>query len=127
MSSRDPHGPGRLVAVAGLFSAKDREYQHRVDAVAARVRDLGGEVVARIVQRRGVSDGGVQLMGAPLSRRFLLGPGRLEELATACAAEGVDVVVFVNELDAHQRQSLADRLGRPVLSAADLEGPAAAL
>jgi hypothetical protein len=64
----------RSVVLVGLFSAKDRTYQTQLDALEARVTALGAHVLERFVQRRGVSDGGVRLMTAPLSRRFLIRP-----------------------------------------------------
>ncbi|WP_433088530.1 hypothetical protein ACQP1P_20870 [Dactylosporangium sp. CA-052675] len=111
----------RSVVLVGLFSAKDRDYQARLDALDARVAALGGHVLERFVQRRGVSDGGVRLMTAPLTRRFLIGPGKLEEIATTCSSQSIDAVVFANDLSAYQRRWLSTRLGRPVLTATDLD------
>ncbi|WP_131831561.1 hypothetical protein [Pseudofrankia asymbiotica] len=105
----------------GLFSARDRDYQARLDVLDARVTALGGQVLERFVQRRGVSDGGVRLMTTPLSRRFLIGPGKLEEIATACSTKNIDAVIFVNDLNAYQRRWLSTRLGRPVLTQTDLD------
>ena len=113
----------RSVVLVGLFSAKDRDYQARIDALDARVAALGGHVLERFVQRRGVSDGGVRLMTAPLSRRFLIGRGKLEEIATTCSSRNVDAVVFANDLSSYQRRWLSTRLGRPVLTATDLDEP----
>ncbi|WP_064741713.1 HflX-like GTP-binding protein [Hamadaea tsunoensis] len=110
------------VLLAGLFSAKDRDYADRLDELAARVEVLGGRVVGRFVQRRGVSHGGVRLMGRPLSRRFVVGPGKVREIAAACVDRDVDGVVFANELDAYRRRRLYEALGTPVLAAADLAG-----
>ncbi|MBL7496122.1 hypothetical protein I6A84_01220 [Frankia sp. CNm7] len=111
-------GSGVLV---GLFSAKDRDYQVRLDILDARVTALGGHVLERFVQCRGVSDGGVRLMTAPLSRRFLIGPGKLEEIATTCSSKNIDAVIFINDLSDYQRRWLSTRLGRPVLTQADLD------
>lgn len=66
-------------------------------------------------------------MTAPLSRRFLVGPGKLQEIATTCASTNIDAVVFINHLSDHQRRSLSTRLQRPVLAAADLDPPARSL
>ncbi|WP_232794149.1 MULTISPECIES: hypothetical protein [Pseudofrankia] len=55
----------RSVVLVGLFSAKERDYQARLDVLDVRVTALGGNVLERFVQRRGVSDGGVRLMTAP--------------------------------------------------------------
>ncbi|MET7394908.1 hypothetical protein ABZS66_15605 [Dactylosporangium sp. NPDC005572] len=117
----------RTVVLVGLFSAKDRDYQARLDALDARVTALGGHVLERFVQRRGVSDGGVRLMTAPLSRRFLIGPGKLEAIATTCSSKDIDAVVFANDLSAYQRRWLSTRLGCPVLTATDLDQPVESL
>jgi 50S ribosomal subunit-associated GTPase HflX len=114
----------RSVVLVGLFSAKDREYRDRLDALEAQVSALGGRVLDRFVQRRGVSDGGVRLMTAPLSRRFLIGPGKLDEIAATCSSKDVDAVVFINDLSRYQRRWLSARLGLPVLTQADLDQPA---
>lgn len=114
-------GAIRSVVLVGLFSAKDRDYQDRLDALQARVAALGGQVLDRFVQRRGVSDGGVRLMSAPLSRRFLIGPGKLDEIAATCSSKNVDAVVFINDLSEYQRRWLSTRLGRPVLTQTDLD------
>ncbi|MFC4137085.1 hypothetical protein ACFOZ4_41345, partial [Hamadaea flava] len=108
------------VILVGLFSAKDRDYQDRLDALQAQVTALGGQVLDRFVQRRGVSDGGVRLMSAPLSRRFLIGPGKLDEIVTTRTSRNADAVVFINDLTSYQRRWLSTRLGCPVLTQADL-------
>ncbi|GAA1632638.1 hypothetical protein ACFQY4_37485 [Catellatospora bangladeshensis] len=111
----------RTAVLVGLFSAKERDREPRLDGLEARLGALGVRVQARFVQRRGVSDGGVRLLGSPLSRRFVIGSGKLRQVADACAAHDTDAVVFVNELSAYQRRWLSARLGRPVLAPADLE------
>ncbi|MFI6819932.1 hypothetical protein ACIBJE_03130 [Micromonospora sp. NPDC050187] len=115
------------VVLVGLFSAKDRDYQARLDALEARVTALGGQVLGRYAQRRGVSDGGVRLMTTPLSRRFLVRRGKLEEIAATCSSRDVDAVVFVNDLNDYQRRWLSNRLERPVLTQADLDHPVQSL
>jgi 50S ribosomal subunit-associated GTPase HflX len=110
----------RTVVLVGLFSAKVRDYQAQIDALEARITALGVHVQGRFIQRRGVSDGGVRLLTSPLSPRFLIGPGKLEQVAAACLAEDIDAVVFLNDLTPHQRRSLSARLGRPVLTQIDI-------
>ncbi|WP_203708273.1 hypothetical protein [Asanoa iriomotensis] len=117
----------RHVVLVGLFSANERDHQARLDTLEQRVAQLGGHVVQRHVQRRGVSDGGVHVMASPLSRRYLVGSGKLEEIATTCVDTDVDAVVFINDLSDHQRRSVSTRLQRPVLTAADLDPPAQSL
>lgn len=110
----------RSVILVGLFSAKVRDYQDQLDALDVEVTALGVQVRAHFVQRRGVSAGGVRLMTSPLSRRFLLGPGKLEQVAAAGEFFDVDAIVFANELTAYRRRWLSARFGRPVLTRADM-------
>jgi 50S ribosomal subunit-associated GTPase HflX len=111
------------VILVGLFSAKERDHRARLDALEAKVTVLGGRVVKRFTQRRGVSDGGVRLMSGPLSRRFLIGSGKLDEIATTCANDDIDAVIFINDLNGYQRRSLSKRLGCLVFTQADLDQP----
>ncbi|MEU8211745.1 hypothetical protein AB0B85_21395 [Micromonospora sp. NPDC049044] len=108
------------VALVGLFSAKDKEFGAMLDVLAASVEAHGGRVVGRHVQRRGVSHGGAARMSVPFSRRTLLSPGKAREIAQACRAAEVGVVVFVNPLTKHQRAVLGDMFGCVVISGEDL-------
>ena len=115
--------PGAVVVVAGLVSAKDRTVGNTPAVLEARLEALGVTVGARLMQRRGVSDGGVRRLHWPLSRQTVIGPGKVREVAAACTAEGAVAVVFVNPLTARQCELLTDRIGRPVLGPADLPAP----
>ncbi len=77
-------------------------------------------VVAQIVQRRGVSDGGVRKMSLPCSSRTLLSRGKVREVAQACDQANADAVIFVASLTEHQRRTLTDMLGRPAVSLSDI-------
>jgi len=90
MTGRRGGRPGSLMAGAdvmlvGLSSAKDKEVDAKLDLLAASVETLGGRVVGRHVQRRGVSRGGARRMASPFSRRNvaanvgwdLIRPGKL--------------------------------------------------
>ncbi|MFI6493940.1 hypothetical protein [Streptomyces sp. NPDC050564] len=48
--------------IVGDFSAKEKDAIELMDAAAAQLTASGARVVGRIVQRRGVSDGGVKKM-----------------------------------------------------------------
>lgn len=117
---------GAAVVLIGLFSAKEKEYEVRLDELAARVEARGGRVVDRYVQRRGASDrwrqrpGGADRMSQPFSRRTLLTHGKIREIADACREADIDAAVFVNLLTSVQRTVLADILGCPVFSGDDL-------
>jgi 50S ribosomal subunit-associated GTPase HflX len=111
---------GADVAIIGLFSGKDKAYGAKLDQLAASVEALGGRVVSRHVQRRGVSHGGAAKMADPFSRRTLLSPGKAREVGQACRDRGVDVAVFVNSLTDLQRSALADIFGCLVVTGDDL-------
>jgi 50S ribosomal subunit-associated GTPase HflX len=117
---------GADVVLIGLFSAKEKLYEVRLNEFAALVEARGGRVVRRYVQRRGASDrwrerpGGAARMSEPFSRRTLLTNGKIGEIAEACRKTDVDAAVFVNPLTSIQRTVLADILGCLVLSGDDL-------
>jgi 50S ribosomal subunit-associated GTPase HflX len=109
---------GKRVVLAGFFSAKQQDYETRMDEASGFVTGLGGTVVARIVQRRGVSRGGVAVMSRSLSSRTLVSTAKAGEIATACAEKKAGVVVFVNELSEQQRNVLSEVCAVPVVSLA---------
>ncbi|BEL02917.1 hypothetical protein Q0Z83_011080 [Actinoplanes sichuanensis] len=118
---------GADVVLIGLFSAKEKQYQARLDEFAALVEARGGRVVARYVQRRGASDrwrknrpGGSLRMSQPFSHRTLLTHGKVREIAQACRERGIDAAVFVNTLTHRQRSVLTETLGCLVLSREDM-------
>lgn len=117
---------GADVVLIGLFSAKEKQYEARLDEFAALVEARGGRVVARYVQRRGASDrwkrrpGGSLRMSEPFSRRTLLTHGKLREIAQACREANIDATVFVNTLTHRQRSVLSEILGCLILSGEDL-------
>ncbi|MCZ7475750.1 MULTISPECIES: hypothetical protein [unclassified Micromonospora] len=117
---------GAAVVLVGLFPAKDKDYEARLDRLAAVAEERGARVVDRFAQRRGVSDrwharpGGAARMSRPFSRRTLLTHGRIREIADACREAGVDAAIFVNTLTPVQRTVLADLLGCLVISGDDL-------
>lgn len=122
-SGRQDRLAGTDILIAGLFSAKQKDYEAVMEATAALATARGARVVARIVQRRGVSDGGVAVMGRPFSRQTLLGPGKIREIAQRCQDERIGAVVLVNTMTDHQRLILEGRFGCPVLSRTELEQP----
>ncbi|MEW1778251.1 hypothetical protein [Streptomyces sp. NPDC086777] len=107
---------GADVVLVGYFSAKQKDFETVMASAAAELAAHGARVVARIVQRRGVSDGGVRKMGLPFSSRTLLSDGKVREVAQVCDRAAADAVVFVAELTEHQRRVLTETLGRPVVS-----------
>ncbi|MFB9909693.1 HflX-like GTP-binding protein [Allokutzneria oryzae] len=111
---------GVPVVLVGLFSAKRKDHEAVVDDLSRRVTARGGSVVGRVVQRRGVSAGGVAKLDQPLSRRTVVSEGKAAEIAALVAETEADLVVFVNDLTARQREVLQERLSAKVISAAEL-------
>jgi hypothetical protein len=89
---------GTGVLVAGLFSAKETDYEAVTEATAVLSTARGARVLGRIVQRRGVSNGGVAAMARPFSRQTVLTLGKIREIARRCQADQIGAVVFVNSL-----------------------------
>lgn len=117
---------GADVVVIGLFSAREKQYEAKLDELAALAEARGSRVVGRYVQRRGASDrwnerpGGAARMSQPFSRRTLLTHGKVHEIAETCRAAEIDAAIFVNTLTDVQRAVLADIFGCPVFSGGDL-------
>lgn len=112
---------GADVLIVGFFSAKQKDYEAVMEATATLAAALGARVAGLVAQRRGVSDGGVAVMGRPFSRQTLLRPGKVRELAQRCRAERIGAVVFVNALSDRQRLILEARLGCTVVHRGELE------
>ncbi|MFF1919946.1 hypothetical protein ACFVW8_05150 [Streptomyces sp. NPDC058221] len=126
---RVPAVAGADVVVVGYFSAKEKGFASLMDAAVADVTALGGRVVGRIVQRRGVSGGGAGKMGLPYSSRTLMSYGKVREVAETCARTDADAAVFLTVpavLTERQRRVLTAVLGCPAVSLAELlagDGP----
>ncbi|QPK43405.1 hypothetical protein H4W23_01330 [Streptomyces gardneri] len=91
--------------------------------MASAATDLatrGARVVVQIVQRRGVSDGGVEKMGLAYSSRTLLSYGKVREVAQACDQANADAVIFVSSLTERQQRTLTEMLGCPAVSLSDI-------
>ncbi len=114
----------KRAVLVGLFSARVPDPYVEIDALAQRVAEAGGEVVARIVQRHGVSrsrrPGGAARMHGPLSNATMIGSGKVREVAETCATTAANIVIFTNALTERQRATLAKRIGIPVQAARTL-------
>lgn len=103
------------VVLVGLFSAKEKNVVALMDAAAAELAGRGARVVGRIVQRRGVSDGGARKMTLPYSSRTLLSSGKVLEVAACCDEVEADLVVFAGPVTERQRKVLTGIFGRPAV------------
>ncbi|MFE6618260.1 hypothetical protein [Streptomyces sp. NPDC057740] len=111
---------GADVVLVGYFSAKQKDFETLMASAVTELGARGARVVAQIVQRRGVSDGGVQKMGLPYSSRTLLSYGKVREVARTCDQAYAEAVIFVAPLTERQQRTLTDILGRPAVSLSDI-------
>lgn len=111
---------GGDVLLVGFFSARQRRHAILMAELAGAVTALGARGVGCVVQRRGVSDGGVKAMDRSYSSRTLVSAGKAREIARAREESGADAVVFLPPLTDHQRDVLAELVGCPVISSTDL-------
>lgn len=111
---------GADVVLVGYFSNKEKEFAKIMASAAQRLATRGLHVVEQIVQRRGVSHGGVKKMSMPFSSRTLLSYGKVREVAEAAEQAGAAAVVFVATLTPRQRRTLTAMLGRPAVSLSDV-------
>lgn len=100
----------------GYFSARQKDFAVRMDAAATGLSAHGARVVGRVVQRRGVSDGGARKMALPYSSRTLLSSGKTREVAALREETGADAVLFLNALTEHQGRVLTEAFGCPAVS-----------
>ena len=111
---------GAGVVLVGYFSAKEKDFAARMASAAEALAARGAHVVGQLVQRRGVSHGGVKKMSLPFSSRTLLSYGKIREVADVCDQAGADAVVFVAEVTERQRRTLTAMLGRPALGLSEV-------
>lgn len=110
---------GADVVIVGYFSGKQKDFAALMDTAAQEMTTRGARVVGRIVQRRGVSDGGAKKMALPYSSRTLLSYGKVREAAALCEQTNADAAVFLASLTERQRHVLTGMLGCPAVSLAD--------
>ncbi|MDV9169594.1 hypothetical protein R6V09_05515 [Streptomyces sp. W16] len=110
---------GADVVIVGFFSGRQKDCAALMDSAAREMELRGARVVGRIVQRRGVSDGGARKMALPYSGRTLLTYGKVREAALLCERTAAEAAVFVTPLTPRQRRVLTGMLGCPAVSLAD--------
>lgn len=118
-SAPDPVAPGSDLVLVGYFSGKEKGFAALMAEAAVEVEARGARVVGSMVQRRGVSDGGVRKMTLPFSSRTLIRSGKVRETTALAARTGADAVVFLNPLTPLQQDVLSGLFGRPALSLAE--------
>lgn len=112
---------GARCVIAGVVSARDKSAPQRLDELEARLCAAGATVVARVIQRRGVSRtrAGRGFKNSPdvMSPSTVLGSGKTQELVNAVTANDATLVVFLNSLRAAQAARLAALTRCEVISA----------
>jgi 50S ribosomal subunit-associated GTPase HflX len=111
---------GADVVLVGYFSGKQKDFAVLMDTAAQQATKHGVRVVGRIVQRRGVSDGGARKMALPYSSRTLLSYGKVREAAALCEQTNADAALFLSTLTQRQRRVLTGMLGCPAVSLSDV-------
>jgi len=96
-----------LVSVSAGRSASDIEMQ--LDELFELARSAGVEVIDKLTQQRPRVD-----------PRFLIGPGKLQELVIRALQGGVDLVIFDQNLTPTQARNLAERLDLRVIDRTQL-------
>ncbi|MCX6557787.1 MAG: GTPase HflX [Candidatus Aminicenantes bacterium] len=92
--------------ICGLFSSQQRETEivACMNELAALCQTAAADVVAQTWQKRPVPD-----------RKYLLGPGKVEQIKLQLASSGANLVVFFNVLNSLQQRNLEDFLGVKVI------------
>lgn len=111
------------MVIVGYFSGRQKDFAALMDTAAQELAARGARVVGRIVQRRGVSDGGAKKMALPYSSRTLLTYGKVGEAALLIERTSADAAVFVTPLTQRQRRVLTGLLGCPAVSLTDALKP----
>lgn len=110
---------GKRIILVALVSAREKEPDSALHAPEQAVSTAGGQVVGRLIQRRGVSrdrrPGGAERMDRPMSAATLIGKGKADELAELCRDTSADLVVFENPLSGTQQGNLAELCAVPVI------------
>lgn len=112
---KTPDIRGKTCIVVALVSAKDKAALEQIGEIEAELGCSGAKLGGRIVQRRGVSRGGVAKLNRPLSPATVISAGKVQELASLVRESGADFVVFLNELTASQVERVEEITGCRVL------------
>jgi len=127
MTSQRTKLKGTRCVVAALVSTRDSSGSSRVDDLEARLSAAGAIVVARVVQRRGVSrtrsSGGFKDSPDVMSAATVLGPGKTDELVEAVKLHNAGLVVFLNPLKTSQSERLSSLVGCSVVGSEERSQP----
>ena len=110
-ADRRDGGPRERAALVGLVlrRSKKLDAEHSIDELEGLAEAAGATVVMKMIQERPTPD--------PAT---FVGSGKLDELASECAAFAVDIVIFDNELTPAQLRHIEERLDRKVVDRTQL-------
>jgi GTP-binding protein HflX len=95
----DPRRERILLAGCQLPHKTVEQFSHSMDELAALTETAGGEVVAKVTQKR-----------ERIDAHFYMGKGKVEEIGRLVSESNVDTVIFNDELSPGQVGNLAKKL-----------------
>jgi GTPase len=109
----------KKIIIAGLISYKMAVSENSFYELENYIQDKGGEIVGKLLQRRGVSRskiaGGAKKLHQPLDSSTFIGKGKSDELKELCNKTKSDMVVFINKLKKTQIEKLSILTGCEVI------------
>jgi GTPase len=99
----------RAILVSVTAGRRPADFERQLDELRELARSAGVDVVDVITQHR-----------PQIDRKFLIGPGRLQELVIRAFQSDVDLVIFDQNLTATQARNLAERLELRVIDRTQL-------
>jgi GTP-binding protein HflX len=107
--TREVGGAERAILVSVTAGRRPHDVESQVEELVLLARSAGVEVVEQVIQHRPNVD-----------PRYLLGPGRLEDLVVRAFQQDVDLVIFDQNLTPTQARNLAQRLDLRVIDRTQL-------
>jgi GTPase len=101
----------KKIIIAGLISYRTAVSENSFYELENYIQDKGGEIVGKLLQRRGVSRS--KIAGGDSST--FIGKGKSDELKELCNKTKSDMVVFINKLKKTQIEKLSILTGCEVI------------
>jgi GTP-binding protein HflX len=99
----------RAILVSVTAGRRSEDFEMQIEELAELARSAGVDVVEVVTQHR-----------PKIDPRFLIGPGRLQDLVIRAFQSDVDLVIFDQDLNPTQARNLADRLELRVIDRTQL-------
>jgi hypothetical protein len=109
---------GKRIIISGLISSKVNIDEY-LTPVRHEIESNAGQIVAELIQRRGVSrskkPGGSSKLDLPLSSRTYISSGKVEELKELSVKVDADLIIFTNQLTSSQMRNIEALIGLEIL------------